>query len=247
MSEKVLFPKSTVWTEKKIDIAWTILSYSRRELMLTISPTVASSFIYLHYYFRRNEETPYKLYLLLTSSLFLACKIDDFYRPVEIIFRQLSQTIVNLQRHVPIDVIKAAVGDRDFSNQKLESSEIAQVASIEIEILNCISWDLCIDLPFVYINKNRGFFDEIGDKKLIDKLMNIIIRNLCLVVKSIDYLDYDVELSAAASVLHGFTCLKLDIPQRVNEWISVKKANNEEQFTLIFRYVKDKAEKCVRL
>ena len=185
--------------------------------------------------------------MLLTSSLFLACKIEDFYRPLDSIFKELANCISALQQRVPNKAIVNALGERDYSNHELTSSEVAQVANIEIDLLNAIGWNLSIDMPFMHINMHKDIFEGVGSQQCIDKLMNVIIRNLCLVVKSIDYLSYDIEIATIAAVFHGFNIMECPIPPNVGNWIQTSKARDEEQFKRIYLTICEKAEKCVKI
>ena len=185
--------------------------------------------------------------MLLTSSLFLACKVEEFYLPLEIIFKEISNTILLLQKRKCTMTAARVLGDRDFTIQTLNPTELRQVSNIEIDLLNSLNWNLSVDMPFIHINRHKYIFNDIGEPTIVNNLMNIIIRNLCLVVKSKDYLSFNVEISTISAVYLGFIFMNYIIPESVLKWIDEEKSKDENQFIKICNMITEKAQRCVKL
>ena len=239
-----------IWNDSVRDIAWTLLSYSRINLNLTVSPVIASSFIILNKYFLLNPNSNIDLYMLLISSLFLTCKIEDIYRPLNIIFKAFSISCIRFQNEIkikiPIEILNIIFSNRDFNKNVLTDEEISKIPYIEINLLNSIKWDMKIDIPFTYFNIHRNDLNETNYSiNEIEYFCNNILRNICLVIKSPKYLDIPPEIIAVSSIFEAFE--GKNIPNKVFDWILNVKNQNEKIFNDTLLFIQQKSLKCIKI
>jgi len=240
--DKRKFPD--VWCDRNRDVAWTILSFSRVHLNLTISPVFASTFILLHHYFLNNPDPKHPLYLLVISSLFLSCKIEDLYRPVQVLFKAFSKTCLGLSEHLPERIISEALGGRDFKIDELNEDEIRQISGIEVDILNSVEWNMSIDIPFTYFNNHKSEFSSL-DGSIVESVCSKILRNICIVIKSAYYLDIPPELTAVVATTQAFEGNVM--PEATRDWINSIKMQDEILFTRTLNLVRKGAQRCVQV
>lgn len=237
--ERVLYHRERVWNEKTCEIAWTIITYSRRKLGLVVSPCIASSFAYLHTYFEQHETTPFPNYMLLTTSLYLATKIHDFYRPFDLIFQEVCQTSVAITKNlIPAKTVQFVMGVRDFTNTKVTDSEKNLISEIEICLLNSIKWDFNIDLSFNYLTKYGNLFEGL-DQKTSEGITDSIIRDLCICARSPSKLHYNQEIVCVAGIIHSFG--QNEFSPTIKKWIDSVRENNQEIIGELLKYMIEKS------
>ncbi|EAY01138.1 hypothetical protein TVAG_040430 [Trichomonas vaginalis G3] len=243
---KILYPRERVWTEKTSEVAWTIVTFSRRNLGLSVSPCVASSFLYLHYYYEKTEKTPYPNYMLLTTSLFLATKVYDYYRPIDLIFQEIAKTSIAITKHIPQKFVQLVMGNRDFNDTKLSDAEKNMIAEIEICLLNAIKWDFNMDLSFYYLTKFGNLFEGLNyDEKVVSNITDSIIRDLCLCTRSPSMLHLNQETIAVASIIHSFG--EYELTPQIKQWVENRRASNEELVAKLIEYMIVQSKGCAKV
>lgn len=196
---------SVLWDSNHREISWTVLMFSRKGLNLTTSPTIVSAFILLHHYFQKNTSTSYDLYMLLTSSLFLACKIEDMFRPMNLIFLEFTKSCVILRSHFSDKLMRMTLGNRNYENSDLAANEITQISQIEIEILNSIKWNMNISIPFTHYNAHRKIISTLPvSQNVINNIDSGTLINLGKIVKDPKCIHISDEASAAAAFYISF-------------------------------------------
>jgi hypothetical protein len=166
----------------------------------------------------------------MAAALFLACKIEDCYRPLKLIWKSLLEAFTTIQCRVPASVIFTLFGARDYTNIELIEADCFKIVSAEIEFLNSLNWDLHIDLPFRHFENMRNCFSELiqENRLIIEDRFNSVLRDLCLLLKNQRYLDFSSEVCAAVGISHSFENIKL--PAEVSVWIERVASNNCEAF-----------------
>ena len=235
------------WTDAQREMGWIVISGARRNLRLSISPCIASAFIILHRYFRTKARRSHKLYLLLVSALFLACKMEDTYRSLVTIFQEIAGCLVKVEEKLTKEKEMELFGERDFSKPDITDEEINEIGVIELELLNALDWKLDIELPFSYFNEIKPVLGELvakyGDR--VERLFDVGLRNLCLIVRSEEYLDIPPAVSAAVSVENSFK--RLQLPEKITEWINAQKRTSPEAYLVASQIITTNAPCCVRL
>ena len=220
------------WGPKARNYGWIVLASARRELCLSVSPCIATAYSILHRYFRSPHVRSHRPYLLLTASLFLSCKIAETYRSVTCIFREIASSITRLQSRVKSSSITAIFGPRDFTDSSLTDPEFAEMANIEIDFLNAIDWNTHIPLPFDYFSEIRieleSLASRLGDDVMCH-VLQLVLRDICAILRDERYLDLPPSVTAAASVAHSFT--GISIPPKLRTWIDEKKLSSPREFT----------------
>jgi hypothetical protein len=234
------------WSAEQRDIGWIVSSIARKGLRLAITPCIASAFAILHRFFHEPvRPDPPDMCILLTSAIFLACKIEDQYRPLAMVFKELSGAIQMVQCRVPKERVAALFGEREYGSCELTEIELRQIGLIEIEFLNALRWDMVIDLPFRHVHRiNSEFRAKVDTQGPLESRLNNVLRDLCLIMKDPEYLDFPPELSAAVAVSRCFS--DLELPESVGEWIKAVKARNPDRFATIFERVAALAAMCVQ-
>jgi hypothetical protein len=233
------------WSTEQRDMGWIVASIARRELRLSIFPCIAASYVILHSFFRhRVGPASCDMCLLLTAALFLACKIEDCFRPLDRIFKEISNGLKTIQCRVPKDRIEYLFGKREYGSCELAESEYGQIGLLEIEFLNALSWNLKIDLPCAYVNDVKSGFSELAGRQsgLEEKFENVL-RDLCLVMKNENYLDFSPAVVAAACLSHSFAGMAL--PEQIVAWIEKFQSANPETFAAVLHVVTTQSCMCV--
>jgi hypothetical protein len=233
------------WSAQQRDLGWIVCSIARKGLKFPITCT-ASAFAILHRFFREPiRPDPPDLCILLTAAVFLACKIEDQYRAVGLIFKELSSALHTVQCRVPKEQILALFGDREYGNCELSDSELQIIGLIEIEFLNALRWEMHIDLPFHHVHHiDTDLRAKINVYGPLDARLNNVLRDLCLIMKDPEYLDFIPELSAAVAVSHCFK--DVELPENMGNWIEEMRSRNPEQFAKVFERVNGLAALCVQ-
>jgi hypothetical protein len=234
------------WSVEQMDIGWLVSSVARKGLRLAITPCIASAFVILHRFFHQPvRPDPTDMCILLTSAIFLACKIEDQYRSLRSIFKELSSALQLVQCCVPKEKVNALFGKREYGNCELTDVELCQIGFLELEFLNALNWDLQIDLPFRYMSRNDDEFRaKVGPDVPLDIKLSNVLRDLCLIMKDPEYLEFPPELSAAVAISRCFAGIEL--PDTVGSWIVKVRAENPPQFGKIFDRVSRLASMCVQ-
>jgi hypothetical protein len=182
--------------------------------------------------------------LLLTAALFLACKIEDCFRPLDRVFKEISNGLKTIQCRVPKDTIEHLFGKRQYGSCDLTENEYGQIGLLEIEFLNALSWNLKIDLPFAYVNDIRSDFSElVGRQSGLEERFGNVLRDICLVMKSDNYLNFSPAVVAAACLSHSFAGMTL--PEQIVAWIEKFKSGDPETFATVLHIVATQACMCV--
>ena len=196
----------TQWTEKERRIVWFIMSRSRNTLQISLSPTIATSFIMLQNYFRSNSyESTYKLLTLIASSLFSSCKYYNEKRSLDLIFSVLGKLCDTINS----PILKKIIENIQFlDNYEIHPNEIELATRAELDILDSLEFNINIELPFNYIELWKPYLiTQIPEKLRIQLFTNISI-DICHIICSDNYLDLPPELTAAVaffdSIEHEF-------------------------------------------
>lgn len=234
-------PVSNFWSDEARRISWTLITFSRRGLKLAISPTVATSFVFLHLFYNDPYHEDADLYLLLISSLFLSCKIEDSYRPLGFIFREFFKCVLEVQKKTGKKKLESIIGKRDFTDPEVTDKEAELICHYEITFLNLIEWDMDIDIPFKHINEIFGLSKDESTND--EKFYNIVLRNLCLIQRNENYLKLPPLISAAVSILCAFggkSC-----PEEVENYILKLKQQYPSEFELAHSILKAEFGQCI--
>ena len=233
------------WTDEQRTMGWIVISAARRNLRLSISPCIASAFIILHRYYRTKRKRSHRLYLLLVSALFLSCKMEDTYRALATIFQEVVGILVKvLGKMKPAKGVEL-FGERNFSDPVLSLAEIREISMIELELLNALDWRLEIELPFQHFNEIKPLLGELVEKigDGVEKLFDLVLRDLCLIVRAQEYLDIPPAVSAAVSVAHSFANHVL--PEKIALWVETQKRENPMAYDKAERIITVNAPGCV--
>jgi hypothetical protein len=232
------------WTPEQRDISWIACNIARIPLKLGVSPCIASAFAILHHFFREPiRPAPPDMGILLTAALFLACKIEDQFRPLPMIFRELSGALQRIESRVPRDRILALFGDRDYGRCDLTDCELRQIGVIEIEYLNALRWNMHIDLPFRHMPRITSTPAAVHPQT--DERQWKVVQDLCLIMKDEGYLDFPPELSAAVVVSRYFD--EQSLPPAVAQWLEGVRTGHPRQFESLRERVAEQAAKCVQV
>ncbi|KAK8878217.1 hypothetical protein M9Y10_004982 [Tritrichomonas musculus] len=234
---------SKKWTNEQRSCAWIAISYARRELSLTISPCIASAFVLLHKYFADPNHKDEPLYILLTSALFLSCKIEDTYRSMEKLFSVLSKCISAICKRFTLEHAKQIFGDRDFTVTELSTDEKKHITICEIHLLNSIDWNMDIDLPFNHFNDAKPAFSCFSSNENLEQPFNYVLRDLCLIMKDEKYLEIPPPVSAAVSIQHCFS--ERPLPESTSNWINQLRSQYPKEFEVALHIIEEEGRKCV--
>lgn len=231
------------WSEKQRSCAWIAISFARKDLNLAISPCIASAFVLLHKYYNDPSHKDEPLYLLLVSSLFLSCKIEETYRSMKLIFAALSKCITTISKKITLDGAKKIFGDRDFTVPELSSYEMREIALCEIHLLNSIEWNMNIDLPFNHFNNAKPAFESLAQNENLNPRFEAVLRDLCLIMKNEKYLQIPPPVSAAVSIQHCFA--ETTLPKTTSDWIEQLENQYPDEFEIAFQIIEKEGPKCV--
>lgn len=231
------------WSDKQRSYSWIVISFARRDLNLPVSPCIASAFVLLHKYFDDPNHKDEPLYLLITSALFLACKIEDTYRSMKNIFTAISKCIITVSEKITMDKAKQLFGDREYTNYELSSQEMRQIALCEVHLLNAIEWNMDIDLPFKHFNDARPAFEKLTINQNLYENFNKVLRDLCLIMRDSKYLSIPPPVSAAVSIQHCFS--ETQLPESTSNWIESLKSQYPDEFEIALQIIESEGRKCV--
>jgi hypothetical protein len=232
------------WSHEQRDLSWIVCNIARNPLKLGVYPCIASSFAILHRFFREPiRPSPPDMGILLTAAVFLACKIEDQFRPLVMIFRELSGALQRIESRVPREHIIALFGDRDYGKCELTDGEFRQIGLIEIEYLNALQWNLQIDLPFRHMPRITN--PPADGSAQPDERQWKVVQDFCLIMKDERYLDFTPELSAAVVVSRCFEDQAL--PASVTEWLETVRTKSPAQFASLRERIAEQAAKCVQV
>ena len=247
--QEIEYPCDKVWIEKNIDISWTLVSYTRKGLGVPVSPTIGTTFIYLHNFFANNQTTKYPLYMLLVSALSLSCKVTELYRSIDMIFSEFAKTTIAFTAHVPEKVVFQILGgERDFHQQQMSQEEKNQLFNIEVELLDASNWVFSFPLPFDHMSLHGNIFQDLPlSEKEIDLLGQCIIRDLSQTLKLPRIVQLDSEVVAAAAIENAsepfFKPKGLEFSSEIRQWIEYAKTKNNKDFNNVSRYLQIKMQK----
>ena len=238
-----LYKCDQVWVERNIDIAWTIVSYTRKGLGVPVSPTIGTAFIYLHNFYTNNTTTNHPLYMMLVSSLFLACKTTELYRSIDMIFSEFAKTSIAFTSHVPEKVVFGILGgNRDFHNTSITDDEKDMLFGIEVELLDASNWLFSFPLPFDHMSKHGNIFKDLP---LTDNEISIlgqnIIRVISMVMKLPRIVQLDSEIVAAAAIENETKTILAakgaDFSPQIREWLNYAKSKNNIEYSNVMKYI----------
>ncbi|KAH0794535.1 Cyclin, N-terminal domain containing protein [Histomonas meleagridis] len=163
----------------------------------------------------------------MNASLFTACKAADCFRPIQVVYRELSR----ICQSAPSAKIRSIMGDRDTQSTEIDQRDFLQITQAELDLLKSIDFDFDIDTPFTHFNRWKQTLIDVVPDEAIMQLCNSIIIDICLMICSAFYLDVPPEVAAAAATEDS---LKTQIiPAETLEWLnSVKAKYGQEVFTL---------------
>lgn len=215
------------WTDEQRRIVWTLISKARRGLQIEISPIVASAFIILQRYFRSSDDCSYELFILMVAALFTACKAADNFRPIHVVYAELSR----ICQSAPSMKIRSLLGDRDQGNQLIDPMDLVAITRAELDLLKSIDFNFDIDTPFVHFDKWKQTLMMAMPNEEFIRLCNSVIIDICLMICSSFYLDIPPEVAAAAAAAES---ANQDIlPAETWEWMrKVKEKYGQSLFDL---------------
>jgi hypothetical protein len=181
------------WTDEQRRVVWCLICKTRRGLQIEISPIVASAFVILQHYFRNADACPYELFILMIAALFTACKGSDCFRPIRMVYSELTR----ICQSAPSLKIRSIVGERVTG--EVWAGDLLEVTRAELDLLRSIDFDFAIDTPFIHFEKWKQTLMEMIPNEDFFKLCNRIIIDICLMLCNAAYLDVPPEVSAAAA------------------------------------------------
>ena len=230
------------WTKEQRDYGWNLICISRQLIQIHIYPTITRSYIFLHYFFNQKEHKPYDFYILLLSSLFLSCKISDFYRPLKYLFKTFLKCCAATQKFVSTKKQKEILGDRDFSeNAELTNDEFLIIGQCEIDLLNAINWHMHPIIPFDYFNcPERNLLGDKTDDLTVN--CHKIMQDICLMIKHQNYLQFHPPAIAAAATLHSFS---QPLEGKLKQWVEEQQQIYKDEILTIFHIIVEETQNLV--
>lgn len=231
------------WSDDQRLAVWCLICKSRRELEIGISPIVSNSFIILQRYFRESESCDYDLFILMVAALYSACKAANSYRPMQAIYKVLS----DICQSAPSLKIKQIVGDR-IDNPIIDTQELEQIASAERDLMKIISFNYDFETPFTHFQKwKQTLMSTIPDQSLI-RMCNGVIVDMCLLLCSSFYLDLPPEVAAAAAVEDSFNSSNEVISVETIQWMNkIKEKYGIEIFNMALQSISEEKRKTARM
>ena len=230
-SEQFPVVKST-WTDAQRRTVWTLICKSRIGLKLELSPIIATAFIILQKYFQNTDECPYKLFILMSAALFASCKAAQSYRPIEMIYKELSR----ICRSAPPSLVRSLAGTDMIGEQDITNEELEEITRAELDLLQSIDFDVNFELPFQHFERwKENLQSKIPNENFI-KICNQVIIDICLVLCSKFYLELPPEVAAAAATKE--TLSNFIITDETAEWFDdVRQKYGEHVFNLAIRSI----------
>ena len=230
------------WTDAQRRIVWMLTCKARSGLHIDLDPIVATSFVILQKYFRSNNFTDndYDLFTLMTAALFAACKQEDSFRPIEMIYNELSK----ICKAAPSPKVRSILGKRLYQTH-IDNNDIVLVTNAEVDLLNAAGFELTFDLPFQYFNQLMNTMKNIIQPAEFCKIQQSLLIDTCLMICSEHYLDVSPEVTAAAAVVDVFKNEKT-IPQLLVSWVDqVHKKHGDHIFRLAQDSINEERNKTV--
>ena len=229
--------KST-WTDAQRRTVWTLICKSRIALKLELSPIIATAFVILQKYFQNTEECPYKLFIMMSAALFTACKAANSYRPIEMIYKELSR----ICRSAPPSLVRSLAGTDTIGDQEITPEQLEEITRAELDILQSIDFDLNFELPFEHFERWKNNLQANIPNENFIKICNQVIIDICLVLCSKFYLELPPEVAAAAATQD--TLSNFDVTDETVEWFEdVRQKYGEYVFTLAMKSITMEKEK----
>ncbi|EAX89354.1 hypothetical protein TVAG_144020 [Trichomonas vaginalis G3] len=186
----------TTWSDDQRRTVWTLISKSRINLKLELSPIIATAFIMLQNYFKNTDECPYRLFILMTAALFTSCKSQNSYRPMQMIYDELSR----ICRSAPSTIIRSLVGpDTLGAEGQMPQEHLEQITHAELDLLKAIDFNVHFELPFTHFERWKSNLQSHIPNENFIRICNGVIVDICLVLCSKFYLDLPPEVAAAAA------------------------------------------------
>ena len=230
------------WTDEQRRTVWCLICKARRGLQVEISPIIASAFIILQRYFRQSDDCCYELFILMAAALFTACKAADCYRPIQIVYAELSR----ICQSAPSMRIRSLLGEREGQegNTLINPEDLLAITRAELELLRAIDFNLEIDTPFTHFERwKQTLVARIPNEDFI-RLCNSVIVDICLMICSGFYLDVPPEVAAAAATEESVDMGV--IPRDTFEWLkSVKEKYGQNVFDLAMESITHEKRKTV--
>ena len=237
MSEEFPIAKQS-WTDTQRRTVWTLICKSRIRLKLELSPIIATAFVILQKYFQNTDECPYKLFIIMSAALFTSCKAANSYRPIEMIYKELSR----ICKSAPPSLVRSlagtdAIGDTDITNEDLE-----EITRAELDLLQSIDFDFNFELPFQHFERWKANLQEQIPNENFIKICNQVIIDICLVLCSKFYLELPPEVAAAAATQD--TLSKFEVGEETVEWFDdVRQKYGNKVFELAMKSITMEKEK----
>lgn len=181
------------WSSDQRRVAWTLISMSRQGLYIDIDPAIATAFVLLQKYFRHCN-THYDLFILMNAALFSSCKQQDLFRPMYTVYGELFRICSVAPNAVVNSLVTEHVGEVP-SHEDLEL-----IAQAELDIISAGQYNFNIELPFSYLNMVAEMLALELPREALPTCQRQIMLNICLVIRSDDYLDIAPEVIAAAAI-----------------------------------------------
>ena len=228
------------WTDEQRRIVWCLICKARRGLQVELSPIIASAFIILQRYFRQSDKCSYELFILMVAALFTACKAADCYRPIEIVYAEITR----ICQSAPCMKIRSLLGEREGQegNAVINAEDFVAITHAELELLRSIDFNLEIDTPFTHFERwKQTLVAMIPNEELI-RLCNSVIVDICLMICSGAYLDVPPEVAAAAATEESVNMAV--VPRETFEWVmSVKEKYGQQLFDLAVESISEEKRK----
>ena len=217
---------------------WTLICKARIGLKLELSPVIATAFVILQNYFKNEEDCPYKLFVLMTAALFTSCKATNTYRPLEMIYNELSR----ICRTAPSTLIRSLVGNDQTGSTAMGAPQLEEITRAELDILQAIDFNVNVELPFSYFEKWKMRIQSHIPNEYFVRICNGVIIDICLIICSRFYLDLPPEIAAAAAAKESLGDEL--ITEETAKWFDeVQEKYGTEIFELALQSIKMEKEK----
>ena len=231
MSEEFPIAKQS-WDDTQRRTVWTLICKSRIRLKLELSPIIATAFVILQKYFQNTDECPYRLFIIMSAALFTSCKAANSYRPIEMIYKELSR----ICKSAPPSLVRSLAGTDSINDQIITNEQLEEITRAELDLLQSIDFDLNFELPFQHFERWKENLQlQIPNENFI-KICNQVIIDICLVLCSKFYLDVPPEVAAAAATQD--TLSKFEVTEETAEWFEdVRQKYGNKVFDLAMRSI----------
>lgn len=232
----------TTWTDDQRRTVWTLISKSRINLKLELSPIIATAFIMLQNYFKNTDDCPYRLFILMTAALFTSCKAQNSYRPMQMIYDELSR----ICRSAPSSIIRSLVGPETLSaDGHMPQEHLEQITHAELDLLKSIDFNVNFELPFTHFERWKTNLQSHIPNESFIRICNGVIVDICLVLCSKCYLDLPPEVAAAAATQESIG--QDNLSPETAQWIEEVLAKyGRESFELAMNSITQEKQKTFR-